>query len=140
MPFLANGVLRAQQIPGTVFNDPAPHPERPAILENTLPGGAAGRWWRNPLLMHRLGLTPDQQKNMDEIFDQSRLKLIDLTAALDKEEVVLEPLVDADQPDAPKVRAQIDRIAQPAVGNPADSYPGSMERAGAASEYLRAVE
>jgi periplasmic protein CpxP/Spy len=88
----------------------APLP-RPA-MERTLQGGLAGRWWTNPRNIQRLGLTPDQQKKMDEIFQQSRLKLIDLTAALDKEEAVLEPLVEADQPDAVKIRAQIDRVAQ----------------------------
>jgi Spy/CpxP family protein refolding chaperone len=31
---------------------------------------------------------------------------------MDKEEAILEPLVEADQPDAPKIRVQIDRIAQ----------------------------
>jgi Spy/CpxP family protein refolding chaperone len=82
------------------------------VMEGTLQGGLSGRWWNNPAVAGRLGLTEDQQKKMDDIFQQSRLKLIDLTAAVDKEEVRLEPLVEADQPDPAKIRSQIDHIAQ----------------------------
>lgn len=62
--------------------------------------------------MERLGLTADQQKRIDAQFQQSRLKLIDLSAAVEKEEVTLEPLLEVDQPDEKTVLAQIDRIAQ----------------------------
>jgi protein CpxP len=88
-----------------------PQPSSPP-MERTLRGGLSGRWWKNPDVAQRLALTPDQQKKMDDIFQQNRLKLIDLTAALDKEEALLEPLVEADPPDAGKVRSQIERIAQ----------------------------
>jgi Spy/CpxP family protein refolding chaperone len=81
-------------------------------MERTLQGGLSGKWWANPQIVARLNLTPAQQKKMDDIFQQSRLKLIDLTAALDKEEALLEPMVEADQPDATKIRAQVDRITQ----------------------------
>jgi Spy/CpxP family protein refolding chaperone len=91
-------------------------------MESALQGGMSGRWWTNPRIAQRLVLTPGQQKKMDEIFQESRLKLIDLTAALDKEEALLEPLVEADQPDAVKIRSQIDRIAQ---------ARGDLERANA---------
>jgi len=63
-------------------------------------------------MVQKLGLTADQQKKMDEIFQESRLKLIDLNATLQKEEVILEPLIAADQPDEGKILAQIDRVAQ----------------------------
>ena len=72
----------------------------------------AGRWWRNAQTAERLGLSADQQKRMDGIFDQNRPNLIDLAATLDKEEATLEPLVDADPPDTAKIKAQIDRVAQ----------------------------
>jgi Spy/CpxP family protein refolding chaperone len=49
---------------------------------------------------------------MDELFQESRLKLIDLSAALKKEEAILEPLLAADHPDEAKILSQIDRIAQ----------------------------
>jgi len=71
-----------------------------------------GRWWSDPQTAEMLGLTADQVKRMDDIFQQHRLKLIDLNASLEKEEAILEPLVGADPPDDSKVLAQIDRVAQ----------------------------
>jgi len=52
-----------------------------------------GTFWRNPEWIKLLDLSADQQKKMDEIFQQYRLKLIDLTASLQKEELILEPLL-----------------------------------------------
>jgi Spy/CpxP family protein refolding chaperone len=77
-----------------------------------LPTGPGSRWWKSPQMVERLGLTPEQQKKMDDVFQQGRLRLIDLTASLDKEEAILEPLVAAGQPDAEKIRAQINRVAE----------------------------
>jgi periplasmic protein CpxP/Spy len=71
-----------------------------------------GRWWDNPNLAKDLNLTADQTQKMNDIFQQSRLKLIDLHASLQKEEATLEPLINADTPDEGKVLAQIDRVAQ----------------------------
>ncbi len=81
-------------------------------MERTLQGGLTGRWWADSATAQRIRLTAEQQNQMDEIFQQNRLKLIDLTAALDKEEVQLEPLVEANQPDVAKIRAQTERIVQ----------------------------
>jgi Spy/CpxP family protein refolding chaperone len=70
-----------------------------------------GTWWRNSPYVSMLSLTPDQQRKMDEVFQQSKLKLIDLNWALDKEEAILEPLMQADRLDEAKVTAQIDKVA-----------------------------
>ncbi len=66
----------------------------------------------DPALVQKLGLTADQQKRIDAEFQQSRLKLIDLSAALQKEEAIMDPLLEADRPDESQVLAQIDRVAQ----------------------------
>jgi protein CpxP len=71
-----------------------------------------GRWWTDAALVQRLGLTTDQQSRIDAQFQQNRLKLIDLSAGLQKEEAILEPLLEADRPDETQVLAQIDRVAQ----------------------------
>jgi Spy/CpxP family protein refolding chaperone len=71
-----------------------------------------GRWWKNPEMVEKLGVTADQQKKMDDIFQQHRLKLIDVTAAVEREEVTLEPMMEADQPDEARIVAQIDKVAQ----------------------------
>ena len=62
--------------------------------------------------MQRIGLTADQQKKIEDAFQQSRLHLIDLTATVEKEQVTMEPLLAADRPDEAKILVQIDRIAQ----------------------------
>ena len=63
-------------------------------------------------MAQKLSLNSDQQKKMDDIFQQNRLRLIDLTATLQKEEITLEPLLGADAPDEAKILSQIDRVAQ----------------------------
>ncbi len=74
--------------------------------------GPPGRWWDDPDFVKRLGLSSDQQKKMDEIFNTNRLKLIDQFATLQKEEAIMEPLVASDPPDEARLLAQIDRVAQ----------------------------
>jgi hypothetical protein len=73
---------------------------------------APGTWWNNPDTVTRLGLTKDQQSKMDDIFQKFRLTLIDLNAALSKEELIMDPLIAAEHLDEVKITAQIDKIAQ----------------------------
>jgi|HubBroStandDraft_1064217.scaffolds.fasta_scaffold175570_2 Spy/CpxP family protein refolding chaperone len=77
-----------------------------------LESGQRSRWWLNPETAQTLSLTADQQTKMDDIFQQHRLTLVDLNASLQKAEIGLEPLLAAEQPDEPKILAQIDRAAQ----------------------------
>jgi Spy/CpxP family protein refolding chaperone len=70
-----------------------------------------GEWWKNPDVIQKLSLTEDQQKKMDGIFQQSRLQLIDLKANLEKQEVLLEPMLNANPPDSAKTLAQIGKVA-----------------------------
>lgn len=70
-----------------------------------------GMWWKNPDIIQKLSLTADQQKRMDDIFQQSRLQLIDLKANVEKQEVTLEPMLSANPPDTNKVLGQIDKVA-----------------------------
>jgi len=101
----AAGALSAQDGPPPPLSPNRTPMERPFH-------GPPGRWWTDPALVQKLGLTADQQKRIDTLFQQNRLKLIDLSAALQKEEAVMEPLVEADRPDESQVLAQIDRVAQ----------------------------
>jgi Spy/CpxP family protein refolding chaperone len=73
--------------------------------------GPAGMWWKNPMVVQKLSLTADQSKKMDDIFQQSRLQLIDLRADVQKQEVMLEPLLSASALDSAKAMAQIDKVA-----------------------------
>jgi Spy/CpxP family protein refolding chaperone len=74
--------------------------------------GPPGRWWNNPDFVKKLSLTPDQQKKMEAVFEQSRPSLMDLSAMVRKEEMAMEALLSADQPDEGKTLAQIDRLVQ----------------------------
>jgi Spy/CpxP family protein refolding chaperone len=71
-----------------------------------------GMWWKRPMVVQRLTLTPEQTKKMDGIFEQSRLQLIDLKANVEKQNVLLEPLLSANPPDTAKALAQIDKVAE----------------------------
>jgi len=73
--------------------------------------GPSGMWWKNPMVVQRLTLTPEQTKKMDDIFQQSRLQLIDLRANVEKQEVMLEPVLSASTLDSVKAMAQIDKVA-----------------------------
>ena len=88
------------------------------VITNGEPGPRAdlriappGMWWKNPDLAQKISLTADQQKRMDDIFQQSRIQLIDLKANVEKQEVMLEPMLSANPPDTNKVLAQIDHVA-----------------------------
>jgi Spy/CpxP family protein refolding chaperone len=74
--------------------------------------GPPGIWWHNPDIIQKLTLTPDQQKRMDDILQQSRLQLIDLRANLEKQDLLMEPMLAANPPDTNKILAQIDHTAQ----------------------------
>ena len=94
------GNVRYRVMPG---GDPGMRPE--------LRIAPPGMWWKNPDLAQKISLTTDQQKRMDDIFQQSRLQLIDLKANVEKQEVMLEPMLSANPPDTNKVLAQIDHVA-----------------------------
>jgi Spy/CpxP family protein refolding chaperone len=74
--------------------------------------GPPGMWWHNPDLVQKLTLTPDQQKRMDDIFQQNRSQLMDLRTNVEKQEMLMGPMLAADQPDTNKILAQIDHTAQ----------------------------
>jgi Spy/CpxP family protein refolding chaperone len=71
-----------------------------------------GMWWKNSRIVERLTLTPEQTKKMDEIFQQSRLQLIDLHANVEKQEVLLDPMLNSNPVDTTRAMAQIDKLAQ----------------------------
>ena len=48
-------------------------------------GARPGKWWTRPEEIERLGLSADQRKNLNDILQQHRLKLIDLDAGLQRE-------------------------------------------------------
>jgi Spy/CpxP family protein refolding chaperone len=62
--------------------------------------------------MSKIGVSDEQVQKIEKIFQAHRLELIDLHAALEKQEAILEPFIEADRPDEAQVIAQIDKVAQ----------------------------
>lgn len=111
---VSSGLALAQDMGG-----PPPGPDgsgRHVIIRGSMErefhDGHFGRWWNDPQIAQQLNLTDDQKHRMDDIFQQHRLKLIDLNANLEKQEVLMQPMISADQPNEAQVMAQIDKIAQ----------------------------
>lgn len=104
----------AAQPPGGGPGPGGPRPGGPMGGQGRGPMGAVpqGRWWTDPAMVRRLALTPEQQKQIETLFQGSRVKLIDLDASVQKEDAMLEPLLEGEHPDEAKVLAQIDRVAQ----------------------------
>jgi Spy/CpxP family protein refolding chaperone len=75
-------------------------------------GWGEGKWWKNPELAKKLNLTDAQVNKMENIFQNHRLQLIDLHANLEKQEVILEPMINADHPNEQQTLEQIDKVAQ----------------------------
>jgi Spy/CpxP family protein refolding chaperone len=69
-----------------------------------------GRWWKNAEVSKTIGLNDGQIQKIETIFQDSRMKLVDVHATLQKEEIKLEPLLEADSPDENAVLSAIDHI------------------------------
>jgi Spy/CpxP family protein refolding chaperone len=112
--FRGNAGARFQGGPGGLHGGPGGGfrgPERGDARGGEGHFGPGGMWWKNPMVVQRLTLTPDQVTRMDAIFQKSRIDLIDLKANLEKQEVMLEPLIGANPPDTAKASLQIDKVA-----------------------------
>ena len=114
---LTAGIAHAQDagIPPNAPGDrmgPPPMEGRRPPMERAFHLGPPGRWWNNPEFASELGLTPDQQKKMDAVFQENRPKLFDLFANVQKEEGILEPMLGADRLDDKRILAQVERVAQ----------------------------
>ncbi len=69
-----------------------------------------GRWWKNAEVVKAVGLSEAQVQKIEQIFQDNRMKLVDVHASLQKEEIKLEPLLDADNPEEAAVLGATDRI------------------------------
>jgi len=69
-----------------------------------------GRWWKNAEVVKAIGLNDGQVQKIETVFLESRMKLVDIHASLQKEELKLEPLLEADSPDESAVLSAIDHI------------------------------
>ena len=69
-----------------------------------------GKWWKRPRLAQEIGLTPDQQQQIEKIFIHSRTKLIDLRADLEKKQLGLQELMEDRGADRRNVEKRIESV------------------------------
>lgn len=108
---MAMGTLAWGQGP-EMMGPPTMGPHVPPMERSFGGPGPMFRWWNSPKMVEKLKLTEDQRKTFDQILLDHRAKLIDLMANLEKAELPMQALMDADQPDEAKILAQIDKTVQ----------------------------
>jgi Spy/CpxP family protein refolding chaperone len=105
-------LMAALFLPLTMFaqgppsGGPGPHGMGPS------PGrghGMMGEWWKNSELAQKLQLTDQQKQQLDKVFYDHRMKLIDFQADLEKQDLKLQTLLDEDTPNESQVSTQVDQ-------------------------------
>lgn len=69
-----------------------------------------GKWWQDSELAKKLGLSESQITQLNKIFYNHRLKLIDDGAEMEKADLKLQTLLDEDAPNESQVSAQVDQV------------------------------
>jgi len=69
-----------------------------------------GKWWQNPDVVSKLQLSDAQVSQLNQVFYNHKLKLIDYGAEMEKQDLKLQTLLDADQPDENQVGTQVDQV------------------------------
>jgi len=69
-----------------------------------------GKWWKNSDIAQKLQLNSGQVSQLDEIYYQHRLKLIDYGAEMEKQDMKLQNLLDADVPNEGQISTQVDQV------------------------------
>jgi Spy/CpxP family protein refolding chaperone len=92
-------------------------PQHPKTIEKRVivregPGmhGEMGKWWRDTEIAKKLQLSDGQIGQLDQIFYDHRVKLIDHGAEMEKQDLKLQSLLDADSPDEGQIGSQVDLV------------------------------
>ena len=72
--------------------------------------GELGKWWQNSDIAKKLQLGDGQIGQLDQTFYDHKLKLIDYGADMEKQDLKLQALLDADVPNEGQVEAQVDQV------------------------------
>ena len=70
----------------------------------------AGRWWHIPRIADELKLSDAQKSGLDSLFVSNRVRIIDLKAKMEKEQVKLEGFLEKQDLDKAAVMKQYDRV------------------------------
>ncbi len=71
---------------------------------------APGKWWRMPRVSDRLDLSNEEKQALDDLFVNSRRKLIDLKSAVERERFELENLLEKEALDEKAVKEQLKKL------------------------------
>ena len=99
------GMLQAQNPPA----DPPPPPPH-AKGGRVMAHHEMGQWWKNPEIVSKLQLTDAQVAQLNQVFFDHKMRLIDYGADMEKQDLKLQNLLDADQPNESQVSAQVDQV------------------------------
>jgi Spy/CpxP family protein refolding chaperone len=83
---------------------------RPAAAQ--MPEGPPGKWWKRPIVVRLLNLSPEQQGKLEDIFSRRRREFVDLKADVERRQIDAEELVAAKDSDPKKVAASVDAMEQ----------------------------
>jgi Spy/CpxP family protein refolding chaperone len=101
------GVLQAQDM-APAPGGPSPHSGKgPHMM---MMRHEMGKWWQNPDVVSKLQLNDSQISQLNQVFYNHKMKLIDYGADMEKQDLKLQTLLDADQPDEGQVSAQVDQV------------------------------
>jgi Spy/CpxP family protein refolding chaperone len=71
-----------------------------------------GKWWQNSETVKKLQLNDSQISQLDQIFFDHRMKLIDYGAEMEKQDLKLQSLLDADVPNEGQIGGQVDQVLE----------------------------
>jgi len=69
-----------------------------------------GKWWRLPQVTQHLNLSSEEKSQLDELFLQSRRRLIDLKSALERERFELDNLLEQETLDEKEVMDRFTKL------------------------------
>jgi Spy/CpxP family protein refolding chaperone len=69
-----------------------------------------GKWWKDSNIARKLQLTDGQITQLDQTFYDHKMKLVDYGAEMEKEDLKLQNLLDADEPNEGQVGTQVDQV------------------------------
>jgi Spy/CpxP family protein refolding chaperone len=98
-------------ISATMVAQTAPDPNAggPGGKRDGMMHHAMGDWWKNSEIASKLQLNDQQVQQLQNTFYQHRLKLIDLRANIEKQDLALQQLLDAPNPNDSAILAQVDQ-------------------------------
>lgn len=102
--FPSNGRSGAPAPAGRAADVPRPSTHTPL--------GPPGRWWDDRNFAMSIGLSKNQQRKMDAVFNKNKPALLDRYNNLQMEQSKLEALMNLPQPDKARLFAQIDAVNQ----------------------------